>query len=72
MLLPGMTDAWNWSQLGTSCYGFMPLLLPLDFPPVFELIHGHDERVPREAFEKGVQVFCEVVSDLVVASRGVE
>ena len=61
MLLPGMTDAKSWSQLGTQCYGFMPLLLPEDFPPVFELIHGHDERVPVDAFRVGTRVFVEAV-----------
>lgn len=64
MLLPGMTDAKAWATLGTQCYGFIPLMMPDDFPPMFDLIHGHDERVPIEALEKGAQVFYEVVDEL--------
>lgn len=64
MLLPGYTDAKSWSRLGAQCYGFMPLALPADFPPIFELIHGHDERVPIESLREGAVVFYEVVAEL--------
>lgn len=62
LLLPGMTDAKSWSRLGTQCYGFMPLLLPDDFPPVFDLIHGHDERIPTDALARGTRAFYDVVT----------
>jgi acetylornithine deacetylase/succinyl-diaminopimelate desuccinylase-like protein len=64
MLMPGMTDAKSWSRLGTKCYGFIPLPLPDDFPRAFELIHGHDERVPVDALCRGALVFHEVVNEL--------
>ncbi len=64
MLLPGMSDAQSWSRLGMQCYGFVPLPLPADFPPILDLIHGHDERVPLSSVMQGTRIFYEVVDAL--------
>ncbi|MEI6405814.1 MAG: M20/M25/M40 family metallo-hydrolase [Actinomycetes bacterium] len=51
----GGTDAKAFSELGITCYGFLPLLLPpeLDFSAMF---HGVDERVPVAGLEFGMRV----------------
>jgi acetylornithine deacetylase/succinyl-diaminopimelate desuccinylase-like protein len=51
----GGTDAKAFSELGITCYGFLPLLLPpdLDFTALF---HGVDERVPVDGLEFGMRV----------------
>jgi acetylornithine deacetylase/succinyl-diaminopimelate desuccinylase-like protein len=53
--LSGGTDAKAFSELGITCYGFLPLLLPpeLDFAAMF---HGVDERVPISGLEFGIRV----------------
>ena len=53
-LVPGMTDAQFYRRMGTKCYGFMPLLLnPRDADEVRFRMHGHDERVSKDAFMGG-------------------
>ena len=51
----GGTDAKAFSELGITCYGFLPLLLPpdLDFAAMF---HGVDERVPVDGLRFGMRV----------------
>lgn len=51
----GGTDAKAFSELGITCYGFLPLLLPpgFDFAAMF---HGVDERVPAAGIEFGIRV----------------
>lgn len=53
--MSGGTDAKAFSELGITCYGFLPLLLPpdLDFAALF---HGVDERVPITGLEFGMRV----------------
>lgn len=57
-LTAGMTDLRFFRQRGASAYGWVPLVLA---PDLLATIHGHDERIPVEAFERGVQVMTEVV-----------
>ena len=65
-LMTGATDAKLFSQLGVQCYGFAPLKLGPDTP--FDgLIHGHDERVAIDAFDPGITMLFEVVSDFCAA-----
>ncbi len=52
LLLPGVTDARFFSQLGIQTYGFTPMQLPKDFK-FFEVIHAADERIPVDAVEFG-------------------
>ncbi|WP_393916729.1 M20/M25/M40 family metallo-hydrolase [Halostreptopolyspora alba] len=53
--MSGGTDAKQFSQLGVTGYGFVPLRLPpsLDYQALF---HGVDERVPIDALRFGVGV----------------
>ncbi|MCK6551907.1 M20/M25/M40 family metallo-hydrolase [Myxococcota bacterium] len=67
-LMPGFTDAKNWSRLGTQCYGFMPVRFPDDGTRFGDLFHGHDERIPVEGLVWGAQVLYDVVKEL--AARG--
>ena len=53
--LSGGTDAKAFSELGITCYGFLPLLLPADFD-FAAMFHGVDERVPVEGLRFGVRV----------------
>lgn len=58
-LTAGMTDLRFFRQRGAAAYGWVPLVLDRD---LLSTIHGHDERVPVEAFERGVQVMTDVVT----------
>jgi acetylornithine deacetylase/succinyl-diaminopimelate desuccinylase-like protein len=60
-LVPGFTDAKNWSRLGARCYGFFPIRFPEDAPPFTELFHGHDERIPVDGLKWGVKVLYDFV-----------
>ena len=51
----GGTDAKAFSELGITCYGFLPLLLPADFD-FAAMFHGVDERVPAAGIEFGIRV----------------
>jgi acetylornithine deacetylase/succinyl-diaminopimelate desuccinylase-like protein len=56
--LGGGTDAKAFSTLGMACYGFAPLLLPLD-PAEYDyraMAHGVDERVPVDGLRFGARV----------------
>ncbi len=56
--LGGGTDAKAFTGLGMACYGFAPLLLPLD-PTEYDyraMAHGVDERVPVEGLRFGARV----------------
>lgn len=60
-MIPGMTDARHFSQLGMTTYGFSPMLLPADLP-FNQLFHGHNERVPVEALGFGVRVLMDALT----------
>ena len=67
-LAPGMTDAKNWSRLGTQCYGFMPTRFPNDGVTFAELFHGHNERIPVEGLRWGVNVLYDAVREFAGAT----
>jgi acetylornithine deacetylase/succinyl-diaminopimelate desuccinylase-like protein len=52
LLMPGVTDARFFAQLGIQTYGFTPMKLPPDFN-FWAGVHGSDERVPAEAVAFG-------------------
>ncbi|MHB8418140.1 MAG: M20/M25/M40 family metallo-hydrolase [Myxococcales bacterium] len=62
-VIPGFTDACNWSRLGTDCFGFAPVVLPkgLDFA---RLYHAVDERIPIQGFESGTRMLWEALGRL--------
>jgi acetylornithine deacetylase/succinyl-diaminopimelate desuccinylase-like protein len=51
-VLPGVSDARFFKQLGIQTYGYLPMQLPADLN-VLACAHGADERVPAEAIEFG-------------------
>ena len=62
-LLAGGTDAKHLAPLGVQTYGFSPMR----FPPNFEwrgLVHGHDERIPVDALDWGVDVLYDAILEL--------
>ena len=61
MLMPGFTDAKQWSRLGAKCYGFMPTRFPDDGTKFSDLFHGHDERIPVDGLAWGVEVLYDAV-----------
>ncbi len=61
-LVPGFTDASHFARLGTTCYGFTPVFFPEGATAAFaDLIHGRDERIPVEGFQRGARALWEVV-----------
>jgi acetylornithine deacetylase/succinyl-diaminopimelate desuccinylase-like protein len=60
-LMSGGTDAKSFSTLGIRCFGFSPLLLPVDLD-FTSLFHGIDERVPVDALQFGCRVLARFLS----------
>jgi len=59
-IIPGFTDASQYSRLGIKCYGFSPV--KLDKGTNFaDLFHGNNERIPVEGFMFGLKVLWDVV-----------
>ena len=57
-LSPGITDARFFRARGATAYGWCPLTLT---PDLLATVHGHDERVAVEDFERGVIATTDVV-----------
>jgi acetylornithine deacetylase/succinyl-diaminopimelate desuccinylase-like protein len=58
-MTPAITDARWFSKLGITCYGFTPMLLPVDF--AFEAtVHGANERIPVSALGPGSDAYLDV------------
>lgn len=61
-IIPGFTDAAAFSKLGTTYYGFAPIVFPASPKVSFsELFHGDDERIPVQGFLKGVDALLDAV-----------
>jgi acetylornithine deacetylase/succinyl-diaminopimelate desuccinylase-like protein len=61
-LVPGFTDAAAFSKLGTTYYGFAPIVFPASPKVSFsELFHGDDERIPVSGFQKGLDALLDAV-----------
>jgi acetylornithine deacetylase/succinyl-diaminopimelate desuccinylase-like protein len=54
LILPGVTDASQFSRLGIQTYGFTPMKMPPGFS-FWEHIHSADERLPVDALEFGIE-----------------
>lgn len=62
-MIPGFTDAKQFSRLGTKCYGFSPVRFPREDGIQFgKLYHGHNERIHAAGFLWGARVFADVVA----------
>lgn len=61
-LIPGFTDAAAFSKLGTTWYGFAPIVFPATPKVAFsELFHGDDERIPVDGFHRGLDCLLTAV-----------
>lgn len=63
--IAGFTDCNTFRAIGITCYGFMPLRLPL---AEIERIHGRDERINVEDFVLGTLRLHELVGALAARS----
>jgi acetylornithine deacetylase/succinyl-diaminopimelate desuccinylase-like protein len=57
-LSPGITDGRFFRARGATAYGWCPLMLT---PDLLATIHGHDERIAVEDFERAVSATTDVV-----------
>ncbi|HEX6255830.1 MAG TPA: M20/M25/M40 family metallo-hydrolase [Euzebyales bacterium] len=57
-LTPGITDVRFFRARGATGYGWTPLVLT---PELLATVHGDDERVPVDGFERAVAVMSDVV-----------
>jgi carboxypeptidase PM20D1 len=57
-LSPGITDARFFRARGATAYGWCPLMLT---PDLLATIHGHDERIALDDFEKAMSATTDVV-----------
>src|SRR5918996_451072 len=58
-LSPAITDVRYFRAKGATGYGWVPLVLS---PELIATIHGHDERVAVDDFERAVEIFSSVVT----------
>ncbi len=62
-LIPGFTDAKQFSRLGTHWYGFSPVKLePRSGLRFAEMFHGHNERIPIAGLHWGTELLYSVVT----------
>ena len=61
LLLPGVTDARFFAQLGIQTYGFLPMQLPDDFA-FNQLIHSANERIPAATVEFGANAMYQALN----------
>jgi len=62
-MLPAVTDARFFTQLGIQTYGFLPMTLPQGFD-FSQTIHAADERIPIAAMDFGTNAIYEVLKRL--------
>jgi acetylornithine deacetylase/succinyl-diaminopimelate desuccinylase-like protein len=62
MLATGATDGRFLRARGIISYSYSPIRLPAELK-FMQTIHGHDERIPADAFREGARVFAETVLD---------
>jgi acetylornithine deacetylase/succinyl-diaminopimelate desuccinylase-like protein len=60
LLLPGVSDARFFAQLGIQTYGFIPMNLPDEFE-FLKLIHAADERIPVNSLHFGAQAIYQAL-----------
>lgn len=60
-MVPGATDSRFLRLKGIMCYGIMPLAVTKE---EIDTVHGVDERLSLEAFERGLKITCEIVRKL--------
>lgn len=66
-VLSGFTDSHFFRDLGITCYGFSPFLIPGED---YVGVHGNDERIPVESFRNGIRLLYRIVRHLCYAHPG--
>lgn len=67
-MIPGLTDARWFNELGIKTYGFAPVKLSSEV--VFnKLFHGDDERIPVDGFTWGVETFIDALLSFAAGSE---
>ncbi|MFL5318622.1 MAG: M20/M25/M40 family metallo-hydrolase, partial [Myxococcaceae bacterium] len=62
LMIPGFTDAGPFAKLGTTWYGFAPVVFPEEPKVVFtDMYHGDNERIPVDGFHAGLDALHSVV-----------
>lgn len=62
LMIPGYTDAGPFAKLGTTWYGFSPVVFPEEPKVVFtDMYHGDNERIPVDGFHAGLNALHDVV-----------
>ena len=70
-LIPGFTDAKQFTRLGTRWYGFSPVKLePKSGLRFADMFHGHNERIPLAGLHWGTDLLYSVVTAFCSASKG--
>lgn len=65
MLMPASSDSSHYMRAGIKPIGFAPLRFPAGFPG-FSLVHAPNERIPIKSFQEGLDLYVELVRELVV------
>ena len=60
MLIPAVTDARTFAQLGIQTYGFTPMQLPAEFN-FSKTVHAADERIPVATMAFGSNAIYDVL-----------
>jgi acetylornithine deacetylase/succinyl-diaminopimelate desuccinylase-like protein len=61
ILLTGGTDSRFFRKLGSTCYGFHPVLADMPYGEMLKTVHGIDERISTKNLMFGTSVLYEVV-----------
>lgn len=64
-VMSGFTDSHFFRDLGITSYGYSPVVVPEEF---FLSVHGNNERIGVDAFNKGIDMMTEIVSEFSVSS----
>jgi acetylornithine deacetylase/succinyl-diaminopimelate desuccinylase-like protein len=66
-VLTGFTDSHFFRDLGITCYGFSPFMIPGED---YVGVHGNDERIPVDGFRNGTRLLYRIVRQLCQGQPG--
>ena len=65
-VITGFTDSHFFRDLGIACYGFWPVIVPVED---YSGIHGNDERLSVENVKLGTRLMLEIIQEVTQAKR---
>ncbi len=65
-MLTGGTDSRFFRKMGSTCYGFQPMLADMPYGKILKMIHGIDERISIENLVFGTSVLYNVVERFMI------